>query len=83
MTPNELARYLRVSPDSVRSWIKSGRMKALNTASARCAKPRYVILPHHLAEWEQSHSAIEPELAPRARMRRRAEIKDFFPDLPG
>jgi hypothetical protein len=83
MTPNELARYLRVSPDRVRAWIASGKMKALNTAPARCGKPRYVILPHHLAEWERSHSAAEPELVPAPRRRRREDLEDFFPEWPG
>jgi hypothetical protein len=84
MTPNELARYLRVSPDRVRGWIASGRLKALNTSPARCGKPRYVILPHHLAEWERSHSAIDPESVPRRPMRRqRDDLEDFWPELPG
>jgi hypothetical protein len=77
-TPRELARLLRVSPDRVRAWIQSGELGAVNTAPARCGKPRYVILPHHLHEFERRRSAAQPKPAPR-RIKRTNSI-DFFPD---
>lgn len=79
LTPRELARLLRVSPDRVRAWIASGELGALNTAAARCGKPRYVVLPHHLAEFEQRRGAARPKPAPRRR-RRTPEMIDYFPD---
>jgi hypothetical protein len=80
-TPNELARLLRVSPDRVRGWIQRGELKAVNTATARCGRPRYVVLPHHLAEFERDRSAGP---APKAiRRRRRACAVDYYPDAGG
>lgn len=76
-TPNELARLLRVSPDRVRGWIVRGELQALNTAATRCGRPRYVVLPHHLAAFEQGRRASEP--AP-PRRRRRRPAKDYYPD---
>src|SRR5579871_4731634 len=77
-TPRELARLLRVRPERVRAWIEAGEMPALNTASTRCGKPRYVVLPHHLAEWERRHRvAIPPSPAPR---RRKPATPDYYPD---
>jgi hypothetical protein len=77
MTPNELARVLRVSADRIRGWIVSGELPALNTASARCGRPRYVVLPHHLAEFERARQAAAPKLPPR-RKKKNYEI-DYFP----
>ena len=78
-TPNELARVLRVSPDRIRAWIRAGELGALDTARHRCGKPRCVILPHHLAEFERRRSAAPPPKAPRRR-RRQATAVDYYPD---
>jgi hypothetical protein len=69
---------LRVSPDQIRAWIKAGELGAVNTARRRCGRPRYVILPHHLADFTVKRSAAAPRPAPRRRRRR--EIKDYYPD---
>jgi excisionase family DNA binding protein len=77
-TPNELARILRVSPDRIRAWIASGELPAINTAPHRCGKPRYVILPHHLAEWEAKRLAAPP---PKPARRKRLPVAvDYYPD---
>lgn len=78
LTPNELARLLRVSPDRVRAMIASGELGAVNTATPRCGKPRYVVMPWHLKAWEERHRAARP--APTPRRRRPAAAKDFYPD---
>jgi hypothetical protein len=79
-TPNDLARLLRVIADRVRAWIAAGELGAVNTASARCGKPRYVILPHHLTEFERVRSASP---APKAtRRKRRTCAVDYYPDPP-
>ncbi len=77
-TSNELARVLRVSPDRVRGWIRSGELQAINVAAVRCGRPKFVVLPSHLAAFEASHQAAEPEPAPRRR--RPADVEDFYPD---
>jgi hypothetical protein len=52
-------RY-RVSPDKIRAWIRQGRLQAINTAANLAAKPRFVILPHHLAEFEKGRATGPP-----------------------
>lgn len=79
-TPNELARLLRVSPDRVRAWIHSGELAALDTARHRCGKPRYVILPQHLAEFERRRRAATPAAKPAPRRRKQTAEIDFYPD---
>ena len=79
LTPTELGHYLRVSPDYIRDEIRAGRLGAINTSRQRCRRPRYVVLPHHLAAWERSHAAAIPEqLVPR--QRKRTQQVDYYPD---
>jgi hypothetical protein len=77
-TPNELARILRVNADRVRAWIRSGELPALNLASKRCGRPQFVILPHHVAAFEQRRSAA-PRPGPVKR-RKRTTAVDYYPD---
>lgn len=78
LTVKEVARYLRVSPDKVRGWIKSGHMAACNMSESACGKPRFVVLPHHLAEFERQRSAAPPPKPPRRR--KRTDWVDCYPD---
>jgi hypothetical protein len=79
LTVRDVARRSRVSPDKVRLWIRRGELSAINTASVLCGKPRYVVLPHHLAEFERRRHAADPPKPPRRQCRRTAEV-DYFPD---
>jgi hypothetical protein len=76
-TVRELARVLRVSPDRIRSWIKSGQLGAINTASVHCGKPRFVVLPHHLAEFEHSRRVARP--SGPVRKKKRTGGVDYYP----
>jgi hypothetical protein len=76
-TPNELAPLLRVSPDKVRRWIEAGELLAINTAAAKCGKPRYVVLPEHLRAFARRRSAAQPKVQPR---RKRRTVRDYYPD---
>jgi hypothetical protein len=77
LTPNEVARLLRVRPDRVRGWITAGELAAVNTAASKYARPRYVVLPHHLAEFERRRSAAQPPKPPRRK--KLSFAKDYFP----
>ena len=78
MTPSEIGKLLRISPDRVRAMIARGELRAINTAPRRGGRPRYIVLPHHLRDWEQAHQAAVPP-AP-ARRRKRTSGVDFYPD---
>jgi hypothetical protein len=53
---NVAARY-RISPDKVRAWTNRGELVAINTATALCGKPRWVVPPEALAAFEQRRAA--------------------------
>jgi excisionase family DNA binding protein len=78
MTPRELAKLLRVSADRVRGWIRSGQLHAIDVATPRCGKSRFIILPHHVSEFERARRAGP---APKSvRRRKRTCFVDYFPD---
>jgi excisionase family DNA binding protein len=77
-TTAEMAELLRVSADRVRAMIVSGELGAVNTASARCRRPRYIVLPQHLAAWERTRRAAPPPKTPRG-IKRTVEV-DYYPD---
>jgi excisionase family DNA binding protein len=76
-TTSEFAKRLRVGNDTVRGWIKSGRLGAVNTAPPG-QRPRYVILPEHSEAFEQSLVVQPPK--PRPARRKKTPVVDFFPD---
>lgn len=76
-TPNEFARLARVSADKVRAWIRSGELGAIDTATARCGRPRFVILPEHATAFAHRRSAAQQKPRPR---RKRRVVKDYYPD---
>jgi excisionase family DNA binding protein len=78
LTPREVARLLRVSPDRVRRWIERGELAAVNVSDVRGGRPRYVVLPEHLDGFVRGRSAAAPPKAPRRR--RRPGLIDYYPD---
>lgn len=79
LTPRELGRRWRMSHDAIRGLIRAGHLKALNLAPARCTRPRFVILPQHIEEFERRREAAAVTVAPRDKRRKPVEI-DYFPD---
>ncbi len=65
LTVRDLARRFRVNPDKVRLWIRRGELRAVNTATARCGRPRWVGSPDALAEFERRRTSGPPP-RPRA-----------------
>ena len=78
MTVKEIARRYRVSPDKVRTWIARCELGAINTSSALCGKPRYVILPEHLTAFEQRRAGGPLPKPTRRRMRQ--VLVDYYPE---
>jgi transposase len=78
LTVPDMARRYRMSRDRVRDMIRRGELRAIDTARARCGKPRWVVTPEALAEWERRRAA-GPQPRPQRR-RRRTPAVDYYPD---
>jgi len=79
LTVRDVARRYRVGEDKVRGWIRRGELRAINTAAVLCGKPRWVVMPEALAEFERRRTGGAPP-KPARRRRRRTEIVDYYPD---
>jgi transposase len=79
LTVRDVAKRYRVSPDKVRGWIKCGELPAINTSTTRCGKPRFVILPKGLEQFEHGRQA-GPAANPPKRRKRHSAMVDFYPD---
>jgi transposase len=78
LTVRDLARRYRVGEDKVRTWIRRGELRAINTANVLCGRPRWVVPVDALAEFERSRAGGVPP-KPTRRRRRPAPV-DYFPD---
>jgi excisionase family DNA binding protein len=79
LTVTEVARRFRVSADKVRTWIKRGELRAVNTADRRCRRPRFIVPVEALSDFERRRAAATPE-APKPPRRKRTNAVDFYPD---
>lgn len=64
LTPPEVAKRLRVSPETVIGWIKSGELAAINSGKQGCIRPRYRILEADLQSFIQRRyigSSVKPQ----------------------
>lgn len=77
LTVSDVARRYRIGEDRVRGWIRSGLLRAINTSDIGCGKPRFVVTPEALAEFERARTVAPPVKAKRSK--RRSE-RDYFPD---
>ena len=77
LTVRDVARRYRVGEDKVRQWIARGELRAINTAAALCGRPRWVIPPEALVEFERRRAGGPPPQKPRRR--RRTRTIDFYP----
>ncbi len=80
LTVPEVARRYRISEDKVRGLIRRGELVAVNTCGQRCGRPRFVITPEALADFEKAWAA-QTDTPNRARRKRLPKgTIDFFPD---
>jgi excisionase family DNA binding protein len=65
LTVPEVAKFLRVRPDKVLSWIRSGRLRGYNVAERESGRPKYRVNPDDLEAFMQQRAIIQP--APKGR----------------
>jgi hypothetical protein len=71
LTPRQVAKQLRSSPDTVLGWIKSGQLAASNLATR--GRPRYVVTPEAMTDFLKRR---QPTSTPKPR-RRKSSFKRY------
>ena len=71
LTVPEVAKFLRVSPDKVLSWIRSGRLRGYNIAELENGRPKYRVNPEDLQAFMQRRAITQPVRKGRPVGRRR------------
>jgi transposase len=79
LTVREAALRYRVGPDKIRAWINRGELKAINTATQLCGRPRWVVPVDALAEFERRRTGGPVAKSPPRRRRKPQQI-DYYPD---
>jgi hypothetical protein len=75
-TTRDLSVRYRVSKDKVRGWIARGELAAVNTGSL--CRPRWVVMPEALADFECRRAGGPTPKPPRRR--RKPVERDYYPD---
>jgi excisionase family DNA binding protein len=75
-TVPEVAKFLRVRPDKVLSWIRSGRLRGFNVAEKENGRPKYRVSPEELEAFANRRMPYQPPPKGRPPGHRR------FPPLP-
>ena len=75
LTPPAIARLWGISPTKVVAWIVAGELPAVNAATRKGGRPRYLVDLKDLAAFEASRRTVP---APRPCRRRRTKPSDLI-----
>ena len=74
-----LARRWGISPCKILAWIRSGELPAINAATNRAGRPRYLIDIADLVIFENRRSAARPPPpSPRRKRKKFEDVIEFF-----
>ncbi|MCX7428771.1 MAG: helix-turn-helix domain-containing protein [Planctomycetia bacterium] len=59
-TPPQLADLWGISPDKIVAWIKSGELRAIDAATKRGVRPRFLIDVADVEAFERARSVTPP-----------------------
>ncbi len=78
LTPPELARLWGISPDKVLTWIRRGELRAINVATTRNGRPRYLIDIDDIRSFEARRSVVTRTTVRRGTKHKNSEVIEFF-----
>jgi hypothetical protein len=78
LTPPEVAQRFGIDPAKVLAWIRSGELRAMNAATTRSGRPRYLIDEADLAAFEMARSTTPAPKVQRKRRQPRGDVIEFF-----
>jgi hypothetical protein len=78
LTPPEVAKLFGVEPGKIIAWIKAGELRAINGATRRGDRPRYLIDLDDIAAFERSRAVVPPPAPVQRRRRPASDVVEFF-----
>jgi hypothetical protein len=78
LTPPQIAEAWGISPEKVLRWIKIGELRALNCATRRRGRPRYLVDVEDLKAFETGRRVCAPPVPSPRRRRRAAGLPHYF-----
>ena len=79
LTPVEIAKYLHVSPEQIRTLIRKGQIEATNVG-AGSKRPLYRVTKQALENFLNRNWRSGPAIGKR-KIKQHAPVPDFFPHL--
>jgi hypothetical protein len=76
ITPPELARQWGIDPHKVIAWVRSGELRAIDVATHRGGRPRYLIDLADVAAFEEARLVAPPTRV--LRRRRTVRPKEYI-----
>ena len=81
LTPPEVAKRLRIRPDKVLAWIRSGELTAIDVSESQGGRPRWRVSEADLQDFlKRRQSQPAPK---QTRRRREKPRKSYFDHIPG
>ncbi len=79
LTPPQIARMWGVSVDKIHVWVRSGELAAINAATHREGRPRYLVSVNDRQAFERRRAVGRPPSSDRRKRRRRTgTVEEFF-----
>ena len=78
LSPPEVARRWGVSAEKVIAWIRSGELRAIDAATHRGGRPRYLVDLVDLAEFEAKRAVVATPATHRRRRRKDPAVIQYF-----
>ena len=78
LTPPMIAKMWGVKCQKVLTWIRSGELKAIDVASRRGGRPRYLVDIQDLAAFERSREVCPRPLPQIKAKRRNSNFTEYF-----
>ena len=78
LTPPQLAEKWGISPEKVLGWIRSGELRAVNAASRRDGRPRFLIDVDDIAAFEERRAVHSTPRVARKKNHPERNIIEFF-----
>lgn len=78
LTPPEVAKLFGVEPGKIIAWIKSGELRAIDGATRRGGRPRYLVDVADIEAFERARQIVPERASAPRRKRSDSGVTEFF-----